>query len=63
MNSPEWITILIGCIACLMSGMAHPIFAVILAKIIHVTNVFLWIFYQIIDIVLLYLFFRPSTIV
>jgi hypothetical protein len=38
MNSPEWIAILIGCIACLLSGAAQPIFAVLLAKIINVIN-------------------------
>ncbi|CAF4979491.1 unnamed protein product, partial [Rotaria sp. Silwood1] len=34
MNSPEWITILIGCIACVLNGAAQPLFAVLLAKIV-----------------------------
>ncbi|CAF3963821.1 unnamed protein product [Rotaria sp. Silwood1] len=37
MNSPEWITILIGCIACALSGAAQPMFALLLAKIIDYT--------------------------
>ncbi|CAF4544511.1 unnamed protein product [Rotaria sp. Silwood1] len=35
MNSPEWITILIGCIACILNGAAQPLFAFLLAEIIH----------------------------
>ncbi|CAF0938979.1 unnamed protein product [Rotaria sordida] len=34
MNSSEWITILIGCIACLLNGTAQPLFAFLLVKII-----------------------------
>jgi hypothetical protein len=41
MNRPEWMIILIGCIACLISGAAEPIFAILLAKLVYVTNVFL----------------------
>lgn len=41
MNSPEWITILIGCIACLMNGASQLIFAVLIAKIVNVINMFL----------------------
>jgi ABC-type multidrug transport system permease subunit len=37
MNSPEWITILIGCIASLASGAIQPIFAVLLTKIVMVS--------------------------
>ncbi|CAF3943339.1 unnamed protein product [Rotaria sp. Silwood1] len=37
MNSPEWITILIGCIACVLNGAAQPLFAVLLAKIVDYT--------------------------
>ncbi|CAF4969458.1 unnamed protein product, partial [Rotaria sp. Silwood1] len=33
-ENPEWITILIGCIACALSGAAQPMFALLLAKII-----------------------------
>ncbi|CAF4450391.1 unnamed protein product [Rotaria sp. Silwood2] len=35
MNSPEWITILIGCIACLLFGGFQPVFAFVLAKIVN----------------------------
>ncbi|CAF4789632.1 unnamed protein product [Rotaria sp. Silwood1] len=34
MNSPEWIIILIGCIACALNGVAQPMFAFLLTKII-----------------------------
>ncbi|CAF3532126.1 unnamed protein product [Rotaria sp. Silwood1] len=34
MNSPEWITILIGCIACILNGAGQPLFAFLLAKIV-----------------------------
>ncbi|CAF4341829.1 unnamed protein product [Rotaria sp. Silwood2] len=37
MNSPEWITILIGCIACVLNGAAQPMFAVLLAKTVDYT--------------------------
>jgi hypothetical protein len=40
MNSPEWIIVLIGCLACVVNGAAESIFAVLLAKIVNVTNVF-----------------------
>ncbi|UJR18570.1 hypothetical protein I4U23_005477 [Adineta vaga] len=38
MNSPEWITILIGCIACLIIGAVQPIFAVLLTKMLSAFN-------------------------
>ncbi|CAF4920595.1 unnamed protein product, partial [Rotaria sp. Silwood1] len=38
MNSPEWITILIGCVACLLSGAAQPLFAFLFAKTVDVSN-------------------------
>ncbi|CAF4954974.1 unnamed protein product, partial [Rotaria sp. Silwood1] len=37
MNSPEWITILIGCVACLLSGAAQPLFAFLFAKTVDYT--------------------------
>ncbi|CAF5025633.1 unnamed protein product, partial [Rotaria sp. Silwood1] len=35
MNSPEWITISIGCIACVLNGAAQPLFAFLLVKIVE----------------------------
>ncbi|CAF0927629.1 unnamed protein product [Rotaria sordida] len=35
MNSPEWITILIGCIACVLNGAAQPLFAFLLTKLVE----------------------------
>jgi hypothetical protein len=67
MNSPEWITILIGCIACLLNGAAQPLFAVLFAKIVNVTNMFYTVILQkdrfYAFFMLLYLSFRPSKIV
>ncbi|CAF1331651.1 unnamed protein product [Rotaria sordida] len=37
MNKPEWITILIGCIACILSGATQPMFAFLLAKVVDYT--------------------------
>ncbi|CAF3938234.1 unnamed protein product, partial [Rotaria sordida] len=37
MNKPEWITILIGCIACVLSGATQPMFAFLLAKVVDYT--------------------------
>ena len=37
MNSPEWITLLIGCIACVLNGVGQPVFAILLTKIINVS--------------------------
>ncbi|CAF4210088.1 unnamed protein product [Rotaria sp. Silwood2] len=34
---PEWIFILIGCIACVLSGASQPMFALLLAKIVDYT--------------------------
>ncbi|CAF1593208.1 unnamed protein product, partial [Adineta ricciae] len=34
MNSPEWISILIGCIACIINGLTQPLFAILLTHII-----------------------------
>ena len=39
MNSPEWITILIGCITCSLNGMAQSFFAILFAEVVNVTNV------------------------
>ncbi|CAF5112448.1 unnamed protein product, partial [Rotaria sp. Silwood1] len=33
--SPEWITISIGCIACVLNGAAQPLFAFLLVKIVE----------------------------
>ncbi|CAF3816343.1 unnamed protein product [Rotaria sp. Silwood1] len=38
MNSPEWITILFGCIACVLSGAAQPMFVFLLVKVVDVSN-------------------------
>ncbi|CAF4586808.1 unnamed protein product [Rotaria sp. Silwood2] len=35
---PEWIFILIGCIACVLSGASQPMFALLLAKIVDVSD-------------------------
>ncbi|CAF4108047.1 unnamed protein product [Rotaria sordida] len=35
MNSPEWITILIGCLACAIYGTAQPWLAFLFTKIVH----------------------------
>ncbi|CAF5146126.1 unnamed protein product, partial [Rotaria sp. Silwood1] len=35
MNSPEWISILIGCIACILNGAAQSLFAFLLTKMIE----------------------------
>ncbi|CAF3920069.1 unnamed protein product [Rotaria sp. Silwood1] len=35
MNSPEWITVSIGCIACVLNGAAQPLFAFLLVKIVE----------------------------
>ncbi|CAF0845843.1 unnamed protein product [Adineta steineri] len=40
MNSPEWIFILIGCLACLLGGLRGPLFSILLAKIINVSDLF-----------------------
>ena len=43
MNRPEWASILVGCLACIVNGGAQPLFAVLLVLIIEVskTSVFL----------------------
>ncbi|CAF0943732.1 unnamed protein product [Rotaria sordida] len=38
MNSPEWITILIGCIACVLNGAVQPLFAFLVTKILNAFN-------------------------
>lgn len=38
MNSSEWLIILVGCIACLISGAAQPFFAVLYANVVDVSN-------------------------
>ncbi|CAF1343363.1 unnamed protein product [Rotaria sordida] len=35
MTSPEWITILIGCIACVLNGAVQPLFAFLLTQIVE----------------------------
>ncbi|CAF1239230.1 unnamed protein product [Adineta ricciae] len=37
MNKPEWITILIGCIASIIAGLCQSLFAILLTKIIYST--------------------------
>lgn len=39
MNRPEWITILIGCIASVIAGLCQSLFAVLLTNIIYVRNI------------------------
>ncbi|CAF1586809.1 unnamed protein product [Adineta ricciae] len=34
MNSPEWITMLIGCIACVLNGLSQSVFPILLTKIV-----------------------------
>ncbi|CAF1240235.1 unnamed protein product [Adineta steineri] len=38
MNSPEWMFILIGCLACLLGGLRGPVFSILFAKIINEFN-------------------------
>ncbi|CAF1495581.1 unnamed protein product, partial [Adineta steineri] len=38
MNSPEWMFILIGCLACLLGGLRGPMFSILFAKIINEFN-------------------------
>ncbi|CAF0921799.1 unnamed protein product [Adineta steineri] len=38
MNSPEWMFILIGCVACLLGGLRGPLFSILFAKIINEFN-------------------------
>ncbi|CAF1490292.1 unnamed protein product [Adineta steineri] len=38
MNSPEWVFILIGCLACLLGGLRGPTFSILFAKIINEFN-------------------------
>ncbi|CAF1243450.1 unnamed protein product [Adineta steineri] len=38
MNSPEWMFILIGCLACLLGGLRGPLFSILFAKIINEFN-------------------------
>ncbi|CAF3995308.1 unnamed protein product, partial [Adineta steineri] len=38
MNSPEWMFILIGCLACLLGGLRGPAFSILFAKIINEFN-------------------------
>ncbi|CAM4797984.1 unnamed protein product [Rotaria magnacalcarata] len=37
MNKPEWLTILVGCLACIVNGAAEPLLAFLLAKIVEYT--------------------------
>ncbi|CAF1396054.1 unnamed protein product [Adineta steineri] len=38
MNSPEWVFILTGCLACLLAGLRGPVFSILFAKIINEFN-------------------------
>jgi hypothetical protein len=38
MNSPEWFTIMIGCISCLVSGLIQPSCAILLTKTVNVSH-------------------------
>ncbi|CAF1460739.1 unnamed protein product, partial [Adineta steineri] len=38
MNSPEWVFILIGCLACLLGGLRGPVFSILFAKIVNEFN-------------------------
>jgi hypothetical protein len=38
MNKPEWILIVIGCIAAIVTGALNPLFSVLEAKIIVVCH-------------------------
>ncbi|CAF1234636.1 unnamed protein product [Rotaria sordida] len=46
MNSPEWITILIGCIACVLNGAAQPLCAFLLTQIVEVSDPFIQILFK-----------------
>ncbi|UJR34442.1 hypothetical protein I4U23_021849 [Adineta vaga] len=35
MNKSEWVTILVGCLACVFNGLTQPLFAILLTKIIN----------------------------
>jgi len=39
MNNPEWVTILIGCTACIVNGATVSIFALLLTYIVYVSHV------------------------
>lgn len=36
LNKPEWFYILVGCIACIVSGGANPAFSIVFSKVIAV---------------------------
>jgi hypothetical protein len=36
MNKPEWLWIVIGCLACICNGGAQPAFGIVLSKLISV---------------------------
>lgn len=38
MNRPEWVTIVIGCMAAILSGATQILFAVLLAAIVDVNH-------------------------
>ncbi|CAF4024797.1 unnamed protein product [Adineta steineri] len=38
MNSPEWMFILIGCLACILGGLRGPLFSILFAKIVNEFN-------------------------
>ena len=37
MNSEEWLTMLMGSIACILNGAVYPLLAILLSKIIQVS--------------------------
>lgn len=40
LNRPEWLFIVVGCIACMIVGVIYPLHAVIAAKMINVSQFF-----------------------
>jgi hypothetical protein len=38
MSSPEWVTILFGCMACIWSGVSQPLTAIFFAKTVNVSD-------------------------
>ena len=38
MSRPEWIAILIGCLACIVVGAVQPFYAIFVAKIVNVSD-------------------------
>ena len=46
MNKPEWIFIVIGCVACVINGGIQPVFGIILSKLtaVHFCSILIFIF-------------------